>query len=352
MASRIDIYALPTTRKTWKEHLGLQVRDGPIGRFSSDSSSDDYDALVLRDGQRIARHDVPSRIQCVEDIVTLRREEKPDSRFPWDEVIKHRTLTNTDIRALCDVFSDGQETSLRVLSFLAEAAEQNGDTTTALRLATTVLQEAEGNEWLDVYRGVKPRAATLAVRLGGQQARVIACQDLADRAVANSWFPRELTHGLPSIIKALDPDLDAGLLWSAVRVHLEGIAEPLSLPIGDVLTDHGCRWWLPEDTADKRAASDHHTPAAALAELVVGHLSHPAWVIRGELPPSLLKVYKCPLGRLPMHSPVRATWIKRRHSGTRRPLPSSSGTTRQIRHPSSTRDPPKHPLGSSKSNTP
>ena len=36
---------------------------------------------------------------------------------------------------------------------------------------------------------------------------------------------------------------------------------------------------------DRRAESDHPTTGAALAELAVGHLSHPAWLVREAATP-------------------------------------------------------------------
>ena len=82
------------------------------------------------------------------------------------------------------------------------------------------------------------------------------------------------------MVEALDPTLDAVRVWSEVRTYLHGMADELDLTAPDSLADHGCRWWLLEPTGDRRAAAGESTPAVALAELAVGHLSHPTWLIR------------------------------------------------------------------------
>ena len=83
-----------------------------------------------------------------------------------------------------------------------------------------------------------------------------------------------------AIVGALDPTLTGSSIWPEVRTYLNGMAETLNLGDPDVLIDHGCRWWLLPRTADGRAPSSDLTPPAALAELAVGHLSHPVTLIR------------------------------------------------------------------------
>ena len=58
------------------------------------------------------------------------------------------------------------------------------------------------------------------------------------------------------------------------------MAATLNLGEPDVLIDHGCRWWLLPASADRREPNKDSTPSAALAEITVGHLSHPTWLIR------------------------------------------------------------------------
>ncbi len=281
VASRTDSHALPTARTGWRQGLGVATTaEEHEDNDGARSRDDDYGALVLSGGRRIARDDVGSHVRSVDDIIALRRDEASDSSFSWAHVVDQQTLTSDDVRKLADVFGDGSMRSPDVLASLARLAERNGDRDTAWRLASEAFRSAAGDSWSRYYGGTRLRAAAITVSLGGQDARVAACQDFVRHATSNRWLPGLLISDLESIVEALDPTFDAATIWPEVRTYLDGIAEKLDLVGPDVLTDHGCRWWLLEPSGDRRAASDYSTPAAALAELAVGHLSHPTWLVR------------------------------------------------------------------------
>ena len=242
--------------------------------------NDDYGALILSGNRRIARRDVDSHIQSVADIVELRRDEARDSYFSWTDVIAPRSLTSDDVQKLVEVFGSGAKKDAKVIARLAEAAERTGDDETALRLAFDVIRSAEGEAWATHYGGARLRAAAVAVRLGDEDDRVAVCRDLARQVTSIRWFVGMLRSDLEDIVGSLDPDVDARSIWPEIRTHLDGIAEKIDLVSGDPLTEHGCRWWLLEPTSDRRAATDKSNAATALAELAVGHLSHPTWLIR------------------------------------------------------------------------
>ena len=150
VARRTDSYALATTRTGWRQGLGLATS-------TENRSDDDYDALVLPDGRRIPRDDVPSQIRTADDIIALRHEEADDSLFSWGRVIDQQALTSDEVQALTVVFDDGSRRSPEVIAALAEAAERSGDRDTALRLASNVLQSAPAGAWSRLY-GRSPHA--------------------------------------------------------------------------------------------------------------------------------------------------------------------------------------------------
>ena len=281
IAARTNCYALPTTRRDWRRGLGLETdtdeHDDSNNRTSRD---DDYTALVLNDGRRIARGDVAARIRTVDDIVAFRRAEAAGSHFSWSPIIEQHRLSNDDVKKLIDPFNDESHESLQVFAVLAAAAERNGDHETALRISSNILRTDSGRSWSRSFGGARLSAAAIAIRVGGQQVRVQFFKDLAHQLVGNRGLPSLLISDLQRIIRALDPELPASAIWPEIRVYLEGMAETLELPDSEVLSDHRCRWWLQTPTADRRAPSDSSTPMAALAEVAVGHLSHPAWLIR------------------------------------------------------------------------
>ena len=281
MANRTDRYALMSSRTNWRKGLGL-VADCQEPKIWEDisSSRSDYDALALSDGRRIARSEVPSELRSAQDIVDLRLMETSNSRFNWENAVKQYALTRDDIQALLSVFHYGSRRDSNVLVVLAEAAEREGDHDTALHLASVAFESAEGNSWGRFAGFTRLRASAISVRLGDDNARVAACQDLANQAIGTSWLPGLLHSDLQEIVQVIGPDLSACSFWAEIRTYLDGMADTLVLTNGDVLTSHLCQWWLPASTGDQRGVSPDSTPAAALAELVVGHLSHPTWLVR------------------------------------------------------------------------
>ena len=156
-------------------------RDGE----AAPSDEDEYGALELSDGRRIARKDVPERIDSIEDIIVLRRGETERSSFDWSQVLKGMILSGDEIEALSDAFGYGRYRGEEVHSLLAESAESNGDHDLALRLAFECLRSAGGDSWARNFGGTRLRAAKLVVQLGDEQARVEACENLANQIAAN-----------------------------------------------------------------------------------------------------------------------------------------------------------------------
>ena len=279
VASRTDSYALRTARSEWRRGLGLPHTPAEP-RDQGTATADDYSALVLTDGRRIAAHEVGSLTEAVDDIVKLRTTEHDESHFRWNTVVRSHSLTSDDVLRLALVFDDDPPRHADVLAMLAEAAEDHGDHETARRLATVAFDGASGDAWGQYGGGARRRAAAVNARLGGREDLVAACQDLVRQIVSNRWVPRLLLSDSQDIADALDPSLSASSVWPEIRAYLNGMVEPLDLGEPDVLTDHGCRWWLLPAGADRREPSSDPTPSAALAEIAVGHLSHPTWLIR------------------------------------------------------------------------
>ena len=281
VAARTDAYALSTTRAAWRRGLGFATdAEEHEGSDSEASPEEEHNALVLTDGQRLPQSAVVPRAQTVDDIIALRREEARESLFSWTPILEQRVLSSEDVRALVNEFDDDTHRDLQVLALLAEVAERNGDQKTASRLSSRLLRIADGHSWSRYFGGMRVRAAAIVVRLSGHDGCVDTCRDLAHCISVNRDSASLLRSELGSIVRALDPSIDATAIWPEIRTYLEGIAETLDLPDPDVLSDHGCRWWLVPQSGDRREESDRPTTGAALAELAVGHLSHPAWLVR------------------------------------------------------------------------
>ena len=292
VAARTDSYALPTSRAKWRKGLGLQTTTADPRDGSGVVSADDFGALVLSDGRRVAPGEVGALIASVDDIVILRNTEADDSHFHWNAVVSQLPLTPSDAERLSDVFVDDPGRHADVLASLAETLEGHGDHQSALRLASAAFEGSTGDAWASYGGGAKRRAAGITVRLGDPDDLVAACRDLVRQAISNRWVAGLLVLDSEAITEALDPNLSASTIWPEVRTYLNGMAETLDLGDPDVLIDHGCRWWLVPRTDDPRASSNDSTPQAALADLAVGHLSHPATLIRDAAITTVVRALK------------------------------------------------------------
>lgn len=281
VAERTDKYALRTTRPVWRRALGVasrlnDERDGEDAR----SEEDEYGALELADGEPIARRDVIEQIDGIEDIITLRGREAERSLFDWSKVLKGMSLSGEEIRALSSAFGYRRYRGEEVQVSLAEAAERSGEQDLALHLALECLRRAGGYSWARYFGGTRFRAAQLAVKLGDEKARVEACKNLAYEISANPDWAGFLIPDWHAIAEILEPGLAVSTMWPEIRVYLEGMAEPLTLAEEHLLADRRCRWWLLASMRDQRGEGGGSSVAAALAEVVVGHLSHPTWLVR------------------------------------------------------------------------
>ncbi|MDE2822224.1 MAG: hypothetical protein OXK79_01805, partial [Chloroflexota bacterium] len=278
---RTDCYALPTARAGWREGLGLGTdADGDGDDDSGLTDNDGYYALVLSDGQRIKRGDVTSHVRTIDDLIALRRMEADESNYAWIRLIERLTLGKEDVLKLVEVFGEGTKTDPNVLALLAEVAERNDDQDIALRLALAAFGSARGYTWARRLGGTRLSVASQIVRLGDQGHLRDLCQDLARSAIETPWIVGQLLASSREIVQTLDPQVQARWIWAEVRTYLEGMADTLTLTEGDPLGDCGSWWWLPLPSNDGCALSRNSTHKAALAELVVRHLSHASWLVR------------------------------------------------------------------------
>ena len=164
---------------------------------------------------------------------------------------------------------------------VAESAEHNGDRDTALRLASTVLTRSSRDGWSYGHRATSRRAAAIAVRLGGPSERVTACRDLTRHATFGRLGASPASAGPPQ-------HRGGARTRSRFCQHVAASSASIwkgwprrstwAVPATSKTTaaGGGCR----NRPGDPRAAGGEPTREAALAELAVGHISHPTWLVR------------------------------------------------------------------------
>ena len=281
LASRFDACAPSSARPKWRRSLGIAPSNGEGPAESSRADGYFMDDLVLTDGRRFTHAEAVVEARTVEDVVALRGEEAPESRFRWGEILAHLALTPQEVVALDPLFDSASKHQAEAAIVLAETAEILDEHATALRIATEVLDNAPGDGWVFWIDGdTRRRAAAVAVRIGTDAERAKACAHLARSVMSNPWTASVMLDDLQDIAAALAPELDSASTWPLIRSYLEAIAEPLNLDDVDAFEDQGCRWWLPDEPAQARQAAEDPTTHDALAELAVGHISHPVLPVR------------------------------------------------------------------------
>ena len=281
VANRTDKYALPTTRASWRRALGFEdEHKDSIKTEDTRSDEAEYGALVLSDGTKIARADVPARAKNVNDIISLHKEESDRSFFDWSTVLSDQRFEDSEIVKLWKAFGGDSHGSQKVRITLAEVAEKNANFSMALRFAYDSLETASGDSWSRHHGGMRWRAARIILRHGDADAHVNVCRNFVHQLTKSEDLPSLLLSDLDMVAETLDPTLSAAAMWPEIRTYLDGMSETLVLPEEGLLTDLRCRWWLSVPSKDWRMPSQESTASAALAEMVVGRLSHPTWLLR------------------------------------------------------------------------
>ena len=281
IASQTDVHGLPTSRASWRAGLGLPTDSWPQPEEEGRSSSQmDTFSLLLSDGTRIAEHDVPSQVSTVDEIVSLRRRESSDSKFRWAPVIASKELDEDDLSKLLEAFPCDQDCDPDVIAQLAIVGQQCGDDDAATALARESFGRARGDTWAPFLGGTRLIAAGVLARCGDSVDREAIYKDLANQAIELPGLPGQLVLYFEELDRALKAEVSAKSTWSAIQMHLEGMAQVLDLGKDDPLGDHRSRWWLSSSSVDLRDEEKSDTIGAALAELLVGHIAHPSWILR------------------------------------------------------------------------
>jgi hypothetical protein len=280
IAERTDRFALESCRNEWREGLGLAPLESDHEADRARESTNDYGQLILSDGQRFAEDVVQAKIETAEDICNLRRCESNESMFSWPRVFENLHFNPTDIAVLAEVFDDGSRIGGEVLAILAESALEVGESGLAIRLVEASEVLTSPYSWTGFLGTSRRRTARVKMRINLDESRKIACQDLVHELMENRWFARALVDDLLEIIEVLDSSVVALDVWAEVKSYLVGMAETMNLAEDDVLDDRRTLWWITGFEESERMQPQFDTCGAAVAELVVAHLTHPAWLVK------------------------------------------------------------------------
>lgn len=258
--------ALPTTRDSWIRGVSLT---------SESFRNGDYGRLVLRDGSSLTHAQVAAQVAGLEEVRALLAAEKEDSHFDWLEVLDDNSDT-FDRQDIVAAFADTPH-QVKVLMWAADRALSAGDAAQARRFAQTAYSLTPLAGWTLIGDALRRKAIRVLVATGGMTG-ADAAADFVRFVTEEHWSSYMLKTDAADIFDAIGATTTDPVYWETIREYLNGLTENLSLP-APAAEAPAIKWWLSEELPGRRSA-ETLSPAAAVAELVVIHLTHPAWAVR------------------------------------------------------------------------
>ena len=274
MRSRIENSALPTTRSSWLEGLGVasvatsEVQDEPYGR------------LELLDGTQFTRGEARALIVDAATAVELRLEQVADSFFDWLDPLARLELSDDDLVGLQRAFDGSARRDGDVLVLIGRAWLDRGNAAAAVDSANAALEVADEDSWSRQWGSTRRRAHALAIHAGGAAETDRAWDDLGEVAGGRPWRSDLILGELEHLIEMLDPTLDTIALWAEIRTHLDGMAVTLDLDDRDPLGYQPIPWWVDTDSVHVERLGGDDSVARAVAVLLADHATHHAWLLR------------------------------------------------------------------------
>lgn len=263
--------ALPTTRSTWLQALSGPSIDRPL---RDDGDDEDYNALELTEGTKLARRHILETTMDLSTLATLVAHEKQDSRFTWVKVLQ-RNFSDQPIEQVTEVF-EGTEHLGKVLLWLAESQLKSGNRDLAASLAQRAVSYLPLDSWTANRDGGRRRAIQILVSTKALSPREAAL-DFATFIAEERWYSYMLHADLDDIFEAMSHGVPASAFWPVIREYLEGYADRLQLP--SARPSQTVKWWAKDNIVDARKVTTLNADGV-LGELAAIHLTHPAWPVR------------------------------------------------------------------------
>ena len=194
--SKVNIYALPSTRPKWRRgiakaliKLGIELEsaDLTLEDLQSDEINDySYDTFKMKDGTSLVKEQVISMVSSTSDLLDLLGRESEDSYFRWKNVVENlvQNLDSTDVNLVSNAFQNKRQ-SIHIYSILSKRLCTIGDARGAWELGEKALNMSGSLGWITRHDGGTRIAAFEAlVNADPTKARHLAyktlLQDLVD----------------------------------------------------------------------------------------------------------------------------------------------------------------------------
>ncbi len=162
--SKVNIYALPSTRPKWRRGIAkalimlgieLESADLTVTDLQIDEKNDySYDILKMKDGTSLVKEQVITMVSSISDLLDLLSRESEDSYFRWKYVVENliQNLDSRDVYLLVDAFQNKHQ-SVHIFSILSKRLYTIGDSRGAWELGEKALNISGSLGWITRHDG-------------------------------------------------------------------------------------------------------------------------------------------------------------------------------------------------------
>lgn len=268
--SKVNIYALPSTRPKWCRGiakalitLGIELESADLTlKYLQADERNDYssDLLKMKDGMLLVKEQVMTMVSSVSDLLDLLNRESEDSYFRWDCIVEKLThnLDSRDVYLLVDAFENKHQ-SVHVFKILSRRLYAVGDAQGAWKLGEKALNISDSFGWRTQYDGGTRIAAFEAlVNADPTRARHLAYKTLIQDLV-DYQYSQNIIFGLQDILPLITDKILIKEIWDEIESYVHILFESLKLNSKSLHLD---------------GEYDQDTPLRVLSNFIVFHINH------------------------------------------------------------------------------
>jgi len=241
--SKINVYALPTTRAQWRygivrriRKLGYDLKD--VGLKPADiqiegEQNRTVPTLKLDDGSILTINEVDITVHTVSDLARLITRESHESYFNWEKIVTQllRSSDENEANQIAALFRSKHH-SAQIISLASERLSELGKPDAAWSLGLEALNASSPYGWSRWYDGGSRIAAFKALnRADPERTRPLVYETLVRDLTTEIRYPGETVLNLYAILLLVTHDLPIHNIWIEINEYLRHIFEssPLSL---------------------------------------------------------------------------------------------------------------------------
>lgn len=268
--SKVNIYALPSTRPKWRRGiakalilLGIELESANLTAtdLQADEKNDySHDILKLKDGTLLVKEQVMTMVSSVSALIELLNRESADSYFKWKYIVENliQKIDSRDVYLLVDAFENKYQ-SAHIFSILSRRLYTIGDAQGAWKLGEKALNISGSLGWITRYDGGTRIAAFEALSNADpiRAHRLVyktLIQDLID-----PQYSQNIIFDLQGILPLITDRIPIKGVWDELEGYVHILFKSLKLNSKGLHLD---------------SKYDLDTPSRALSDFTVSHINH------------------------------------------------------------------------------